>query len=253
MRRIALTISYDGTLYGGWQRQQNAPTIQETIENAIEKLFGEKVVVMGSGRTDAGVHAVGQIGVFDLEHTIPCDRLVLALNANLPDDIRILLAKETKADFNPQFDAKKKTYHYTFYDGTIMPPHLRLYAVPTEYQTNWDLVEETLHCFEGTMDFKACCASGSAALTSVKGTVRTIYEAKLIRNEKEKLYTISICGNGFLYNMVRIIAGTVLEVGKGALPIEAVKKALVDGDRAGLGQTAPAKGLTLYSVEYEEM
>lgn len=253
MRRIALTIAYDGTSYGGWQRQKNAKTVQETVENAVLELFGEKVVVMGSGRTDAGVHAIGQIGVMDLSHPIACPNLVLALNSKLPEDIRILKAQETKPDFNPQFDAKKKTYQYTFFDGAIMPPHLRLYAVPCEYPTDWDLVEEALHCFEGTMDFKACCASGSAALTGSKGTVRTVYEARLIRDEKEKIYTIRITGNGFLYNMVRIIAGTVLEVGQGALSLEDMKRALREKDRSGLGQTAPGKGLTLFSVEYEEM
>ena len=249
MRRLACTVAYDGTNYAGWQRQLNAVSIQQVIEEAIEKQFHETVHVMGSGRTDAGVHARGQVACFDLMHPIPCDKLVLALNANLPDDIRILNMKEVSPEFHPQYDAKRKTYSYSFVNASVMPPEYRLYAHLVPEALDLKKMEEALSLLAGEHDFVAFRASGGQNLS----TVRNIYEAKLSLRPASgvPLYEISVTGNGFLYNMVRIIAGTLFDIGRGRIPVENVAKALENGDRELLGVTAPAKGLTLVKVEYE--
>lgn len=248
-RRIKLTLGYDGTAYAGWQRQKNGPSVQETIEAALDRLFHEGTKIVGSGRTDAGVHAHAQVAAFTLKHPIPCDSLLLALNSNLPDDIRIYRAEEVNADFHPQFQAKQKTYRYRFYEGDVLPTQLRLYTVQVLPGVDWDKVEEALPLIEGTHDFACCCASGSVA----SETVRTIFAAKLLREEEgEGIYTLELTGNGFLYNMVRILAGTLLEIGRDRLPAEALREALLDGERSKLGATAPAKGLELWKVEYPE-
>ena len=249
MRRIKLTVGYDGTAYAGWQRQQNGMSVQQTIEEALDGLFHEGTKIQGSGRTDAGVHARGQICAFDLAHPIPLRALILALNATLPDDVRIYGAEEAKADFNPQFDAKRKTYRYRIYDGEVLPPEFRNYAFLPGWRIDWDRAEEAIPLFTGEKDFACCCASGSSAQT----TVRTVYSLRLLRDaEAPGLVTLEICGSGFLYNMVRIIAGTLLEVGKGTISREIIEEAFRSGDRTLLGPTAPAKGLMLWSVEYDE-
>lgn len=251
MRRLALIIAYDGTNYGGWQRQLNAPSIQETLEEAIERQFHEKVHVMGSGRTDAGVHALGQVAAFDMEHPIPADKLLMALNSNLPDDIRILKIQEVPADFHPQYQAKKKTYVYRFFNGPVMLPEYRLNSALVLEKLDLEAMGKALSYLEGEHDFAAFRASGGQNLT----TVRHIYEVKLTCRPAgalgASLIEIAVTGNGFLYNMVRIIAGAALEVGRHKIPPENLQKALLTGDRELLGPTAPAKGLRLEKVEYE--
>ncbi|MCF0136342.1 MAG: tRNA pseudouridine(38-40) synthase TruA [Lachnospiraceae bacterium] len=251
MRRIKLTIAYDGTAYAGWQRQENGTAVQAVIEDVIEGQFHEKVHLQGSGRTDAGVHARGQVAAFSLEHPIPADKLLLALNANLPEDIRILNCREADPDFHPQFDAKRKTYVYRIFNGKVLLPQWR--------NTTWLVTDgleeapmrEVLKMLEGEHDFHAFRSSKAVNAS----TVRTVYEATLrvISEEREPggtLYELSVTGNGFLYNMVRIIAGTVVEAGRGKISPEDVKRALETGDRELLGPTAPAHGLTLDRVEY---
>lgn len=246
MRRIALTIGYDGTEYAGWQRQENGLAVQQVIEDVIEKLFHEQVHVMGSGRTDAGVHARGQVAAFDFKHPIPVERLKMALNANLPDDIRIYQVWEAEAEFHPRFNAKRKTYAYRFINGEIMPPEMRKYHTLVKEPLNIEKMQEALKLLEGEHDFLAFRSSGGMNLS----TVRTIYSAVL--KEEGEGYRIEVTGNGFLYNMVRIIAGTLFEIGKGKLGLECITKALTTGRRELLGPTAPGTGLMLMKVDYTE-
>lgn len=246
MRRIALTIGYDGTEYAGWQRQENGLAVQQVIEDVIEKLFHERIHVMGSGRTDAGVHARGQVAAFDFKHPIPVERLKLALNANLPADIRIYQVWEAEAEFHPRFNAKRKTYAYRFINGEIMPPELRKYYTLVKEPLNIEKMQEALKMLEGEHDFLAFRSSGGMNLS----TVRTIYSAVL--KEEGEGYRIEVTGNGFLYNMVRIIAGTLFEIGKGKLDLECITKALNTGRRELLGPTAPGMGLMLMKVDYTE-
>ena len=246
MRRIALKIGYDGTDYAGWQRQENGLAVQQVIEDVIEKLFHEQIHLMGSGRTDAGVHARGQVAAFDFEHGIPVDRLKLALNANLPADIRIYHVWEAAADFHPRFGAKQKTYAYRFINGDIMPPELRRYYTLVKEPLHIEVMEQALKLLEGEHDFLAFRSSGGMNLS----TVRTIYHTALIKEEEG--YRIEVTGNGFLYNMVRIIAGTLFEIGKGKLDLGCITQALEIGRRQLLGPTAPGTGLMLMSVEYTE-
>lgn len=246
MRRIALKIGYDGTEYAGWQRQENGLAVQQVIEDVIETLFHEQVHVMGSGRTDAGVHARGQVAAFDFQHGIPVERLKLALNANLPADIRIYEAWEANADFHPRFGAKQKTYAYRFINGEIMPPELRRYYTLVKEPLNTEKMKQALKLLEGEHDFLAFRSSGGMNLS----TVRTIYRTALIREEEG--YRIEVTGNGFLYNMVRIIAGTLFEIGKGKLDVRCITEALETGRRQLLGPTAPGIGLMLMNVEYVE-
>ncbi len=247
MRRIALKIAYDGTGYAGWQRQKNGVSIQQTIEEAVYGLFHETVRLIASGRTDAGVHAAGQIAAMDLSHPIPADRLLMALNSRLPDSIRIMDCREVTANFNPRYDAKRKTYRYLVYEGRVLPPQYRFVAVQETRRMDWGRVREALRLLEGTHDFAAFQTTGRPVGT----TVRTIEQAALSASpESPHLYSMDVTGNGFLYNMVRIIAGTALEIGCGKRQMETVTKALATGCRRFAGPTAPAKGLMLMSVEY---
>lgn len=245
MRRIAMEIGYDGTGYAGWQRQENGLGIQQVLEDTVQKLFHEQVHIMGSGRTDAGVHARGQVAAMDLQHPIAAERLLLALNANLPEDIRIYHVWEARQDFHPRFQAKQKTYGYRFLVGSVMPPELRRYYTLVRGPLNWEWMREALPLLEGEHDFTAFRSSGGANLSAV----RTIYQARILPDGEG--YRLEVTGNGFLYNMVRIIAGTMLEIGKGRLPVSVIPEALATGCREILGPTAPAHGLMLLRVEYE--
>jgi len=253
MRRIAFTVAYDGTNYVGWQRQDNGLSVQEVLEGVIARLFGETVHVMGSGRTDAGVHARGQVAAMELEHPIPCENLLRAMNSNLPDDIRIFDMWEAAGDFHPRFQAKEKTYHYQMILGPVMPPECRLNHVLVSEALDIDAMRRALADFVGEHDYYAFRSSGGENLT----TVRTVYAAELILNDEAagdgwKELTLSVTGNGFLYHMVRLLAGTLLEIGKGKLPEDTIRKALETGDKELVGPTAPAKGLTLWQVVYAE-
>ena len=248
-RRIALCIAYDGTDYAGWQRQKNGLSIQQVVEETIERLFAEPVYLIASGRTDAGVHAEGQVAAFDLMHEVPVERLMAALNSNLPETIRIMDAWEAEPDFQPRYDAKRKTYRYAVYNADILPPQRRLYAVREYRRIDWDLVAQALQSIEGTHDFAAFHSTGS----SEKSTERTIYEARTyVSADDADMHFIELTGNGFLYNMVRIIVGTVLDIGCGKRNISCIEDAFRTGDRDLTGPTAPAKGLTLVRVEYEK-
>lgn len=247
--RIALVIAYDGTEYAGWQRQTNALSIQQVLEETIERLFHETVHLTASGRTDAGVHAEGQVAAFDLQHPVPEQRLMAALNANLPSAIRVLQCRQVPDSFQPRYDAKKKTYRYTVFNGEVMPPAYRFTTVREYRQIDWDLVERAVHLFEGEHDFAAFHSTGSADRT----TVRTIYQASCCADPADpRLHRIELTGNGFLYNMVRIIVSTLLDIGAGKRQISVIEEAFRTGDRSLAGPTAPPQGLTLVSVIYPQ-
>ena len=242
--KIKLVVSYDGTNYCGWQRQKNALSIQEVLEDALFNVCGQKITVTASGRTDAGVHAEGQVVSFDYQGSIPAERFFLALNSNLPDDIRVLSSSREDDGFNARKSAKKKTYSYSFYLSKTALPMKDRFALHLEKEPNFNLMEEAKSFLVGKHDFKAFCATKS----SVKSTERIIYSIDLVKGEN--YFEIVVCGNGFLYNMVRIIAGTLLDVGYQKKNVEDIKKALETGKREYLSKTLSPKGLKLKEVEY---
>ena len=247
MRRICITISYDGTEYAGWQRQHNALGIQQVLEDTLEALFGRPVHVMASGRTDTGVHAWGQVAAFDLAHEIAPGQLKKAMNSKLPGDIRVMDASEVGPDFHPRFDAKEKTYCYSVYSGDTMPPLYRRYMALETRPLDVGRIREALALMVGRHDFKAFQSTGS----TTNPTLRTIYRAELeIDRADSHIFRFYFTGNGFLYNMVRIMAGTLLQVGYGKIPPGQVEQALRAGRRELAGPTAPAHGLALVSVRY---
>ena len=246
VRNIKLQIAYDGTAYHGWQRQLNRATIQETIENALMTVMKEKIDLTGSGRTDSGVHALGQAANFKAVTKIPGDKIKIALNANLPPDIRILESIDIHQDFNARFDAFDKTYMYQIYNDRVNNPFYARYSSFVPRNLDIGKMEEGLKYIIGTHDFKGFMAAGS----NVKTTIRTVYDAKLIK--EGKLIKIYIKGDGFLYNMVRIIAGTLIDAGKGLTDISCIESALSHMDRRLLGQTAEPKGLFLMEVNYKK-
>jgi len=245
MARIKLIVEYDGTNYAGWQRQDNALSVQEVLETALGKLLQSPVRVTGASRTDAGVHALGQSVHFDTESRIPPEKYAYALNTLLPRDVRVRLSRQVADDFHARFSTKGKRYRYRIYQS----PHAGALNRNTHWHVMYPLdlekMQRELDDLVGTHDFKAFAASGSV----VKDTVRTIYRADVSRDEND--YTITVAGTGFLYNMVRIIAGTVVSVGTGKLEPGAMKRAIETGDRLTLGVTAPAYGLTLMEVFYD--
>lgn len=244
VRNIKLTISYDGTNYHGWQTQFNVPTIQETIENAIEVVTKQKVDLTGSGRTDRGVHALGQVANFISDNRIPEDKIKIALNSNLPKDIRIIDSKEVPLNFNSRFDAHDKTYMYQIYNDRVFDPFLRNYSYFVPQILDFEKMKQASKLIIGTHDFRGFMSAGS----DIKTTVRTIYDVQLEQNGP--LIKLYVTGSGFLYNMVRIIAGTLIDIGKGLNDISCIENALNTLDRTVLGQTAAPEGLFLKKVKY---
>lgn len=244
VRNIKLTIAYDGTNYHGWQTQLKKITVQEEIEKAITVITKQEANLIGSGRTDRGVHALGQVANFIADTNIESDRIKIALNSNLPKDIRVLKSEDAHMEFHSRYDACKKTYMYQIYNDCIMNPFYRNYSYFIPYNLDFKLMEEASKLLIGTHDFKGFMSSGS----EVKTTVRTIYNLELVKeNELIKLF---VTGNGFLYNMVRIIAGTLIDIGKGSKDISCIANALETGDRTFLGNTAKPEGLFLKEVFY---
>ena len=246
MRNLKLTIQYDGTKYCGWQKQPNSPGIQGTIEYAIYEITKEKVNITGSGRTDAGVHALGQVANFKTNSTIPSSRIPDALNAKLPKDISIIDCQEVPDDFHSRYSATGKIYRYLIYNKPYRSPLYKDTSYHVRYDLDIDKMRLEAKSLLGTHDFKGFMSSGS----SVKDTVRTIHNITI--EESEDLIIIEVEGNGFLYNMVRIIAGTLIRAGAGDLEPEQMKDILAAEDRSAAGPTAPAHGLTMIGLEYEE-
>ena len=248
--RYVLKIAYDGTEYAGWQRQKNALSVQECLENAILQALGIDLRVTASGRTDAGVHAAGQVCHFDSDEiTVPPEKLPDCLNRFLPPDIRLLEGWQAAQGFDSNRSAKRKTYCYSLYESRREMPLKDRYAVRVDELPPIDKLQELAKLLEGEHDFKAFCASGSA----VKTTVRTVYEVSVEESKSFGLREVKIyvTGNGFLYNMVRTMVGELLELSNGKRTIESLQKAFETGERHLLGKTMPAKGLLLHSVYYE--
>ena len=245
MARIQLILEYDGTNYAGWQMQKNALSVQAVVERALKKLLGADVRVTGASRTDAGVHALGQSAHFDTASRIPPEKYAYALNTLLPPDVRVRRSGCVPDDFHARFSARGKRYCYRVYQSA--------HAGAINRNTHWHVIypldlgkmRAEADCLVGTHDFGAFAASGSV----VKDTVRTISSARVEQSGDD--YTLTVEGNGFLYNMVRIIAGTLVSVGSGKLEPGAIRRAIDRKDRLLLGVTAPAHGLTLMEVFYD--
>ena len=243
-KRLYLIVEYDGTAYCGWQRQQNGPSVQQALEEALSRLTGEHIAVTGSSRTDAGVHAMGLCAHFDSATRIPAEKIAFALNTMLPEDVRIRESSLAPEGFHARYSAAGKVYRYRFYNSRHASAIGRQYAAHVPLVLDEGRMDEEAQALCGTHDFAAFAASGSV----VKSTVRTIYRAQVRRSGD--YVTLTVLGNGFLYNMVRIIAGTLMEVGTGKRERGAIARAIETGDRLALGQTAPAQGLTLRQVLY---
>lgn len=242
--RFLLTVQYKGTNFAGWQTQPNLRTVQQTLQDAILELTGEQVTLHASGRTDAGVHALGQMVHFDSNTNIPAEKLPFALNVRLPNDLKVISAQIVQDGFNARFDVKKKTYVYKFYATPHENPLLFDGYAHLPIKPDYGLMRNAANVLEGEHDFKCCQATGG----HVKTTVRTIYSIDI--KQDGCIYEIAVSGNGFLYNMVRIIAGTLYYAGIGKITVQDIENALKTGDRTLLGKTLEAKGLYLYSVEY---
>lgn len=241
---IKILIEYDGTRYSGWQRQKNAMTIQQTIEEALEKITGEKVRIIGSGRTDARVHALEQVANFKTNTKIPIDKLPYAINSQLPEDIVVKDAKIVPEDFHARFSAKEKSYVYKIYNGPYPSPLVRNYSYWFSKPLDVKAMNEAGKRFLGVHDFSAFRASGSP----VKTSVREIYKLSFQRNHD--MITMEVSANGFLYNMVRIIAGTLLDVGLHYIDIDEIDDIILSKDRNRAGRTLPPQGLCLMKVTY---
>ncbi|MEG1472959.1 MAG: tRNA pseudouridine(38-40) synthase TruA [Christensenella sp.] len=242
--RTALIIEYDGTNYCGWQVQKNGVSVQQKLEEAVSRAVGVRTAVTGAGRTDAGVHALGMVAHFDAETDIPADKFFYVLNTFLPEDIRIKKSYEVSADFHARFCAKGKHYRYVIRNTRERGAIDRAFCMFVPEILDIERMREAAKSIEGTHDFAAFCASG----TDIKGTVRTVYSVE-VSVQGDYIY-IDVRGSGFLYNMVRIIAGTLIGVGKGKLAAEAVSAAIEAKDRKLAGTTAQAQGLFLMEVYY---
>lgn len=245
MKRVMLTVAYDGTNYHGWQIQPNVITIESVLNEKLSELFKEEIKVIGASRTDTGVHALGNIAVFDTNARMPAEKVSYALNQRLPEDIRIQSSKEVPLDFHPRRQNSKKTYEYKILNTEFPMPVHRLYAHFTYVPLNISLMQQAADYLIGEHDFKSFCSVNTVAET----TVRTIYDIKV--DKQNDMINIRVTGSGFLYNMVRIIAGTLMEAGRGNLQPSDIPGILDALDRTKAGPTAPACGLTLVSYSYD--
>lgn len=246
MKRIKLTVAYDGTDYCGWQIQKNGVTVEEVLNRALSRLTGEKITVIGASRTDAGVHAGGNVAVFDTDTRIPAARIAYAINALLPEDVAVVSSEEVPSGWHPRKCASVKTYEYRILNREFPDPVRRRDTYFVSFPLDIERMREAAKYLVGEHDFRSFCS----AQTTVENTVRTIYGLDIRKDDD--LITISVQGNGFLYNMVRIIAGTLAGVGRGYFEPEEVGRMLEEKDRTKAGVTAPPQGLTLVEIEYQE-
>jgi tRNA pseudouridine38-40 synthase len=272
-RNLRLLIAYDGTDFHGWQRQPNAPTVQECLELAIERILGEKARVYGSGRTDAGVHALNQVANFKTDCPIPCENLVKALNDALPPTVRIKDAQEAPSQFHARYDVRSKTYRYRIFQGPVGSPFLARFVWNYPYPLAVDRMARAAKLFIGEHDFTSFSAlEGSARGESLSNgcdeqepvapaslpaprlaettMVRRIFASRFFRRPRTAMLIYEVTGNGFLHHMVRNMVGTLVEVGRGKLEPNDIIRILHARDRAMAGPTAPAQGLCLVRVEY---
>ena len=251
MKRVKLVVAYDGTNYRGWQVQKNGVTIAEELNRALKELTGEEIQVHGASRTDAGVHAMGNVAVFDTEARMAGDKFVFALNQRLPEDIRVQDSCEVPMDFHPRFQKTVKTYEYRILNREFELPPYRLNTYFFRRKLDVERMKAACPYFLGEHDFKSFCSIHTQAET----TVRTIYSLEVEEQKlsgQGRLICIRVTGNGFLYNMVRILAGTLIQTGLGAYAPEDMAGILEACDRQAAGPTAPAKGLTLVGMRYPE-
>lgn len=249
MKRIKLVVAYDGTNYCGWQIQPEVSTIEGTLNAVLTRALKEEIRVIGASRTDAGVHALGNVAVFDTESPIPANRISYALNPYLPEDIRILDSLEVPADFHPRYCDTVKTYEYRIQTGRTQLPINRLYSHWLPCMPDVEAMRKAAGYITGTHDFRSFCAAGA----QVKTTVRTVCGIEIKRREllpDINEIVINVTGKGFLYNMVRIIVGTLLQAGYHAWPTENIRTILEKRDRRLAGETVPARGLCLKQIEY---
>lgn len=253
MRNIRLTISYDGTDFHGWQRQPQAPTVQEALETHIAKITGAAVTLHASGRTDAGVHAAGQVANFRTECSIPCASLMKALNDILPVSIRVREANEAVADFHARHSAKAKTYRYRILQAPICPPFLARYVYHHPYPLDCRRMAQAARLLEGEHDFTSLAGSDPTRRQTGRqegSNVRMVFHSRIAMRKKLPMIVYEVRGSGFLHHMVRNIVGTLLEVGGGKLSPDDIPPILRARDRSKAGATAPASGLWLVRVEY---
>lgn len=248
LKRVKLIVAYDGTNYCGWQVQPNGVSIAGELNRHLSELLNEDIYVLGASRTDAGVHARGNVAAFDTSARMSAERISYALNTRLPEDIRIQDSCEVAPDFHPRFANTRKTYEYRICNRPFPDPCSRLYSLFYHWNLDFGKMRQAAAYLVGTHDFTSFCTSRS----DVKNHVRTIYSLDLIEGQGEAagMITVRICGSGFLYNMVRIIVGTLLKVGSNMMEPEEMAAILEAKDRSLAGDTAQAHGLTLVNIEY---
>lgn len=244
MKRIKLTVAYDGTDYCGWQVQPNGVTIEEVLNKKLSKLTGEDIRILGASRTDSGVHALGNVAVFDSETSIPPERVAYALNRMLPEDIVIVDSQEVPPDWHPRYQDTEKTYEYRIVNSHFKNPVCRRNHCFVSFPLDEIKMQQAADYLIGTHDFVSFCN----VRTNTEDTIRTVYELRVER--QGEVIVIRIRGNGFLYNMVRIIAGTLIRVGRGFYSPERVKEILEAKERTEAGVTAPPQGLCLMEIKY---
>lgn len=245
MKRVKLTVAYDGTNYCGWQIQPNGITIQQVLNETISALLKEDIKVTGASRTDSGVHSLGNVCIFDTNVRMPAEKMSFALNQRLPDDIVVVDSCEVPDTFHPRFSKSRKTYEYRILNRTFPDPTRRLDTYHFHYPLDVEKMAKAASYLEGEHDFRSFASVHMQSETSV----RTIYSCTVTRTDD--VITIRVTGSGFLYNMVRIIAGTLIRVGAGDFAPESIPDILAAMDRSKAGPTAPAHGLTMIGLEYE--
>lgn len=245
MKRVKLIVAYDGTNYRGWQVQPNGVTVEEVLNRALSELLMEEIVVTGASRTDSGVHSLGNVAIFDTQTRMPADKISFAVNRRLPADIVVQDSCEVPPDWHPRYQSSRKTYEYRILNRTFRQPTRRLDTYFYHEPLDVEKMRQAAAYLEGEHDFKSFCSVRSQAETSV----RTVYACRV--EKTGDIVVIRVTGNGFLYNMVRIIAGTLIRVGGGALAPEEMPEILRACDRSAAGPTAPAHGLTMIGIEYD--
>lgn len=254
MRNIAVHLAFDGTRYHGWQVQRNAVTVQQTFQDAVEKIFGSRLPVTGCSRTDAGVHAYDYVCGFHTSSLIECDAIARALNSMLPHDIAVTSCVEMPQNFHPRYFAEGKEYVYKIWNAPYCDPFTRAYAFHCKKRIDSEKLNAAAKYYRGTHDFAAFCSSGAANSHRPEepegDTVRTVFDAEVTR--KGDMVEFRVSGDGFLYNMVRIMTGTLLFVAQGKLSCEDIKSVIESRDRGKAGPTAPAHGLYLNRVFYNQ-
>lgn len=243
--RVKLIVAYDGTNYKGWQVQPNGITIEEVLNKKLTELLGEEITVTGASRTDSGVHSLGNVAVFDTNTRMPAEKISFALNQRLPEDIVVQDSCEVPEDWHPRYQNSRKTYEYRILNRTFRMPSRRFDTYFYHHPLDVGKMQKAASYLVGEHDFKSFCAIGA----QVKTTVRTVYACDVLK--EGDIITIRVTGNGFLYNMVRIIAGTLIQVGGGAVPPERIPEILAAQERSAAGPTAPAQGLTMMGITFE--